>query len=160
MVFNNENELKAFLLSKCTAAVAEAQKKVHKVIDDCLIEFYMEYEPEEYLRTGQLLHSLVKTNVTQNGDVITAEVYFDASALGYTKGYKILKNTHRHGILGYANWDSGKVLEIAMEGDYPHGGYLGAGGDGIWDKSMFRLKDILKILERELKAQGIPIKKK
>lgn len=157
MIFENEDELKSFLLSKCSAAVADAEKKVHKVIDECLRQFYTEFEPEEYIRTGQLLHSLVKSDVVQSGNNITAEVYFDAGALNYAKGHMLLKNTHKHGYMGYANWDSGKVLDIAMTGDYPHGGY--AAGTAIWTKSNIILKDVMKILERSLKAQGIPIKK-
>mgnify|MGYP003448826250 CR=1 FL=1 len=62
--------------------------------------------------------------------------------------------------MGYATWSGEKVLDVAMTGDLPHGNY--AKGTAIWTKSMAiiqTLGGVQKMIENELIAQGIPIKK-
>ena len=139
MVFKNEKQLEAFLLQKCKAAVVSVEEKVHRVIDDCLKQFYSEFDPDEYIRTSQLLHSLVRSGVKSVGNGFEAEVYFDVGALNYTTG----------------SWSSETVLNVAMKSEVPHGGY--AGGTAIWSVSMARLGDIMALLVQELRKQGIPI---
>lgn len=150
MVFKNEAQLKSFLLSKCQNAIVTAEEKVHKIIDDCLKQFYGEFDPDEYIRTEQLLHSLVKSDVKQVGSGFSAEVYFDVGSLNYATGVVPTKNG-----TGYATWDGETVLKVAMESGVPHGGY--AGGTAVWTTSMERLGNVYKLLVQELKAQGIPI---
>ena len=53
MVFKNEAQLRAFILEKCHSAIEAAEAKVHQIIDECLCQFYSEFKPEEYIRTGQ-----------------------------------------------------------------------------------------------------------
>ena len=154
MLFNSVEELKGYVLGKCTAAVANVEQKVHAVIDQTLAQFYGEFEPSEYIRTGKLMHSLVKTGVKSTGNGVEAEVYFDASALNYEQGVMPLKHTSEHGMYGWATWTGGKVLETAMNGS--HGGYVR--GTPVWSTSQARLGDIYALLIKELKAQGIPIK--
>lgn len=154
MVFRNETELKNFLLQKCRNAVVQAEESVHRTIDNCLKQFYSEFSPDEYIRTQQLLHSLVKSGVKQVGNSFEAEVYFDVSSLNYQTG----EIPTQHGF-GYATWDAETVLRVAMTGDYggkPHGGY--ATGTAILTESMNRLGNIFELLKQELIAQGIPIK--
>ena len=154
MVFRNETELKNFLLQKCRNAVVQVEESVHRTIDNCLKQFYSEFSPDEYIRTQQLLHSLVKSGVKQVGNGFEAEVYFDVSSLNYQTG----EIPTQHGF-GYATWDAETVLRVAMTGDYggkPHGGY--ATGTAIWTESMNRLGNIFELLKQELIAQGIPIK--
>lgn len=141
MVFKNEAQLKNFLMAKCKNAVVSAEEKVHRTIDTCLKRFYDEFDPDQYIRTEKLLHSLVKSGVRSSGNGFEAEVYFDASTLNYTTG----------------SWSGETVLNVAMKSNVPHGGY--AGGTPIWTTSMEILGDIFKLLEQELKAQGIPIKR-
>lgn len=141
MVFKNDAQLKSFLMSKCKNAVISAEEKVHRIIDSCLHRFYDEWKPDQYKRTSQLLHSLVKSGVKQVGNGFEAEVYFDASLLNYTTG----------------SWDGETVLKVAMESDVPHGGYMS--GTAIWNESQSILGDIWTLLEKELKAQGVPLKK-
>lgn len=143
MTFKNEAQLKAFLLPKIQNAVASAENKVYATIKPILVGFYGEFTPAEYERTNALLHSLVKTNIKPTGNGFEAEVYFDASTLNYLTG----------------SWSGETVLNVAMESNVPHGGY--ASGTPVWTKSMEteRLRDIWKLLEQELKAQGIPIKR-
>lgn len=152
MVFKSENELKNFLLKGCQNAVIQAEEKVHRVIDDCLRQFYSEFSPDEYIRTEQLLHSLVRSGVKSTGNGFEAEVYFDVSKLNYQQGVV----PTQHGT-GYATWSEEKVLDVAMQSDTPHGGY--AGGTAVWRESRAQLGNIYELLTQELRAQGIPIKK-
>lgn len=159
MVFKNEKQLEAFLMQKCKAAVAGTEQKVHNIIDKCLKQFYEQFEPEEYIRTGQLLHSLVKSGVKKVRNGYEAEVYFDVDGLNYPKGETELKNGGR----GWADWDKDTILDVVMTGSYsglPHGGY--AKGTAIWTKSqatMATLGGVIEMLKRELEIIGVPIKK-
>ena len=153
--FKNEKQLKDFLLAKCKAAIVQAEEKIHRIIDSCLQQFYSEFEPDEYIRTSQLLHSLVRSGVKSTANGFEAEVYFDVGKLNYKTG----EIPTQHGT-GYATWDAETVLKVAMTGDYggkPHGGYMT--GTAIWTESLDRIGDVWKLLERELKAQEIFIKK-
>lgn len=155
MIFKSEKQLKEFLLTKCKAAVVQTEEKVHRIIDDCLQQFYNEFQPDEYIRTEQLLHSLVKSDVKSTGNGFEAEVYFDVNSLNYQNGWIETMSGH-----GYANWDKDTILEVVMTGSYsglPHGGH--EDGTAIWTESIKRLGDIWNLLEQELRAQGIPIKK-
>ena len=156
MVFKNEKQLKEFLLAKCKSAIVQAEEKVHRIIDDCLKQFYSEFKPDEYIRTQQLLHSLVRSGVKTTANGFEAEVYFDVGSLNYDQGLVPLQS----GGYGWAEWDAETVLKVAMTGDYgglPHGGY--EGGTAIWTESLKRLGNIFELLKQELVAQGIPIRK-
>ena len=160
MIFKNKKQLEDFLMAKCQSAIIQAEEKVHRIIDDCLKQFYSEFKPDEYIRTQQLLHSLVRSGVKQNGNGFEAEVYFDVGKLNYDQGVVPLQHTAEHGMYGWAEWDAETVLRVAMTGDYgglPHGGY--EGGTAIWTESLKRLGNIFELLKQELVAQGIPIKK-
>lgn len=158
MVFKNEKQLEQFLLAKCRSAVAGTERKVHDIIDKCLKQFYTQFEPEEYIRTEQLLHSLVKSDVEKVGNGYRAQVYFDIDALNYDTGWIPTKTG-----IGLATWDSDTVLDVAMTGSYgglPHGGY--AEGTAIWTKSqaaIATLGGVYEMLERELKLIGVPVKR-
>lgn len=141
MIFKNEKQLKNFLLAKCKNTISQAEEKVYRVIDGCLNQFYSEWEPDQYIRTSQLLHSLVRSGIKQTANGFEAEVYFDASLLNYTTG----------------SWDGETVLKVAMESNVPHGGYMA--GTAIWSESKEMLGNIWSLLEQELRVQGIPIKK-
>ena len=154
MVFKSEAELKSYVLARCSKAVANAEQKVHNVIDSFLKTYYGEFTPEEYIRTNQLMHSLVKTGVKGTGNGFEAEVYFDAGKLNYEQGVMPLQHTPEHGRYGWATWTGDKVLDTAMNGS--HGGYVG--GTPIWSASMSQLGNITELLKQELIKQGIPIK--
>lgn len=156
MVFKNESQLRNFLLAKCKNAIVQAEEKVHQTIDSCLKQFYSEFSPDEYIRTEQLLHSLVKSDVKPSGNGFEAKVYFDIGGLNYPKGETKLQSGGR----GYANWDKDTILDVVMTGSYsglPHGGH--AEGTAIWTESINRLGNIFELLKQELIAQGIPIRK-
>lgn len=155
MTFKNEDELKKVLLAKCKNAVAQAEEKVYKIIDNCLKQYYNEFTPDEYIRTGKLLNSLVKSNIISTANGFRAEVYFDESKLNYEQGVMPLQHTPEHGMYGWATWGAEEVLDTAMNGS--HGGYID--GTAIWGTSNAILGNVYMLLKKELIAQGIPIKK-
>ena len=165
MVFNSLDELKNYILTQSQVAIEKAQEKVAIIIKHFLDEYYKEFSPEVYIRTNQLLNSLVKSDIKNVGDGWVAEVYFDISKLDYSKrevpkgqpwsDYASENNTYRRN-----NWTKENdewVLETAMIGSKPHGGY--AGGTAIWTESMEVLdKQAIKILKEELIKAGIPVR--
>lgn len=153
MVFKSEAQLKNFLMLKCRVAVASTEQKVYDIIDKCLVQFYEEFDPNEYIRTGKLLRSLVKSNIKQVENGFEVEVYFDVSALNYQTGVVPTQTG-----TGYASWDDETVLRVAMESGVPHGGY--ESGTAVWTKSQATIQalgGVYKMLERELKIIGVPI---
>lgn len=138
MTFNNEAELKRFLVGKCVKAVANAEKKVYEEVAGNLNQFYTEFHPVEYERTGALFGSLESTGAVQTGDGAMAEVYFNTPS--YNTG----------------TWSGDTVLKVTMESGVPHGGY--AGGTAVWTESMEKLggkSGINSLLIQELKKQGL-----
>lgn len=154
MIFKDEKQLEKFLLQKCKAAVVGTERKVFNAIEKCLVQYYGQFTPEEYIRTQKLYNSLVKTDVKPDGNGFKAEVYFDLSKLNYEQGMMPLKHTPEHGRYGWATWTGEQVLESAMGGS--HGGYVD--GVHIWGKSMAMLGDINRLLVQELKLLGVPIR--
>ena len=150
MTFKNEKQLKEFLLAKCKVAITQAEERVYKVIDGALKQYYSEFDPSEYIRTQQLLHSLVKSDIKKVGNGYEAEVYFDDSAMKYETEHVLRKS----GWYGSATWGAEEVLDTAMNGS--HGGYID--GTAIWGTSMAVLGDIYALIKQELIKQGIPVK--
>ena len=164
-VFESVADFEKFVLDCCKVAVTNAEEKIHKTIDTFLKQYYSEFTPREYIRTNQLLHSLVKTGVKSTGNGYEAEVYFDVGRLNYETGLMYLQHTAEHGRFGWATWSGGQVLETAMQGSHGgytgafngHGSFAGAYGTPIWAASMAKLGNIIQLLVKELRAAGIPI---
>lgn len=154
MIFKSVEALEEYVLAQCRSAVAEAEQEVYEVIDSCLDQFYGEFTPAEYIRTKQLLHSLVRTGVKPVGNGYVAEVYFDVGRLNYEQGVMPLQHTPQHGMYGWASKTGSEVLDMAMHGS--HGGY--EDGTAIWDASIAKLGNIWELLKEKLIANGIPIK--
>lgn len=154
MTFKNENQIKKFLIGKCVKAVANTEKKVYKELAGNLNQFYTEFQPEEYIRTGALSDSLESTGVIQIGDCAEAEVFFNTP--NYKQGLMPLQHTPEHGMYGWATWTGEKVLDVAMKDGLPHGRY--ESGTAIWTESMGNLggkSGIKNILKQELQKQGL-----
>lgn len=162
MTFNSMDELRNYILTQSQVAVEKARDKIAMVINHFLTQYYKEFEPDVYIRTYQLLCSLIKSDVkfTNNGWV--AEVYFDLDALDYSKrivpprfsGVSENNTFHRQ---GWTKANDEWVLETAMTGGKPHGGY--AAGTAIWTESMKVLsQDGIELLKQELIKAGIPVK--
>lgn len=138
------SQIKKDIESKAKVAVFNTREKIYSVIEKNLRVYYGEYNPpEEYIRTLQLLNSLVRQS-----SGLHAEVYFDAGALNYQTG--IIETQHG---TGYATWGAAEVLDTSMHGS--HGGYIG--GTAIWDNSMSELGDIIALIVKELRAAGLPV---
>ena len=78
----------------------------------------------------------------------------------YQTGQIEIKSTSHTGRMGLATWDAQTVLDVAMTGSLPHGGY--EKGTAIWTKSqatIATLGGVYKMIERELTAIGVPIRK-
>lgn len=148
MTFKNEAQLKKFLMSKCVKAVENTERKVHEEFAGNLNQFYTEFHPEEYIRTGALFDSLEKTGVKLNGNRASAEVYFNEPS--YQKGVMQLQSTPETGRLGYAEWDDGKIFDYAVHRG-SHGGYVY--GTSIWNDSINSLGDLRSLLLFEVKKQ-------
>lgn len=137
------NQIKKDIESKVKVAVFNTREKIYSVIEKNLRVYYGEFSPEEYIRTQQLLNSLVRQS-----SGLHAEVYFDAGALNYQTG--VIETQHG---TGYATWGAAEVLDTSMHGS--HGGYVG--GTAIWDNSMSELGDIIALIVKELRAAGLPV---
>lgn len=154
MTFKNEAQLRKFLTEKCTKAVENAQKKVHKEFSSNLNQFYNEYHPEEYIRTNALFDSLKVTGVKRAGNQhmsnVKAKIYFDNPS--WEHGWVPLQS----GDVGYSYWTDDYILDVAMTGKLPHGGY--ETGTAIWTQSMKNLggkQGIKNLLKQELQKQGL-----
>ena len=138
MTFKNEAQLKRFLVEKCVRAVSNTERKVHEEFAGNLKQFYSEFHPDVYERTGALSGSLESTGTIKTGSGAIAEVYFNTP--DYNTG----------------TWSGETVLNVAMNSGVPHGGW--AGGTAIWTESMGKLggeDGIENLLIAELKAQGL-----
>ena len=154
MTFKNEAQLKKFLAEKCAKAVDETKEKVHQEIAGNLNQFYIEFKPEEYIRTGALFDSLEVTGVRRTGNQYVskaeAEVYFNTPR--YKHGLVPLQS----GEFGYSSWTDAHILDVVMTSGLPHGGY--EDGTPIWNESMKNLgnrQGIKNLLKQELKKQGL-----
>lgn len=136
-------QIKKDIEAKAKVAVFNTREKIYSVIEKNLRVYYGEFSPEEYIRTQQLLNSLVRQS-----SGLHAEVYFDAGALNYQTG--VIETQHG---TGYATWGAAEVLDTSMHGS--HGGYVG--GTAIWDNSMSELGDIIALIVKELRAAGLPV---
>lgn len=154
--FKNEAELKQFLLKKCENALIKSQSLVYQIINRFVKEYYAEFSPEMYERTYQLYRSLVKSDVKRVGNGYEAYVYFDIDALDHYV-HSIRVNGKVYSYSGIHKWSEEQILDTALTGGLPHGGY--AGGTAIWSESLSMLNaEAINTLKRMLVSEGIPIK--
>ena len=154
MTFKNEAELKKFLMNKCKKAVGNARTKVYEEFAGNLNQFYTEYSPKEYIRTGALFNSLESSEVVQVGNQhmsrVEADVGFDTPA--YQHEWVRLQS----GEYDWSSWSDEEILDVVMQGGLPHGGY--EDGTAIWTESIKGLggkRGIKNLLIQELKKQGL-----
>ena len=153
MVFKNDAQLKKFLSDKCAKAVDSAKEKIHCEIAGNLNQFYTEFHPKEYIRTGELFNSLEVTGVKRTGNQhmarAKAEIYFNIPR--YDHGWVPLQS----GGYGYSYWTDEFILDVNMTSG-SHGGH--ESGTAIWTESMVNLggrQGIKNLLKQELKRQGL-----
>lgn len=154
MTFKNKAQLKKFLSEQCAKAVENAKEKVYDEFAGNLNQFYTEFKPAEYIRTGELFNSLEATDVKRTGNqhVSRAEAEVGFNTPQYEHGWIPLQS----GEYGYSYWDDEYIQDVVMTGDMPHGGY--EDGTAIWTESMARLggkQGIKNLIKQELKKQGL-----
>lgn len=154
MTFKNKKELERFILKKCRLALIKSQEEIYRIIKDFLRQFYMDYDPTIYERTGQLLQSLVQSRIVSDGKGYKAEVYFDLDSLSYEggnpSGEQVMAAASQgyHGAIGKMPYKDGEFL-------YMHG----QTGVSVWDDPIKILDaKAIEILKNMLIAEGIPIK--
>lgn len=161
MTFDSMDALKNYILSCSEIAIERATTKVNYIINHFLTQFYNEFTPDVYVRTEQLLRSLVKTHAVKTANGWAAEVYFDLSALDYStrivpsgKSWSKDNTFHKN---PWTDENTEWVFETAMTGSKPHGGY--ASGTAIWTESIKELNaEKRNILRQALIDAGIPVK--
>ena len=160
MVFKNEAELKKHILAKCKNAIIKSQAQVYQIIDRFVKQFYAEFTPEMYDRTYQLFQSLVKGDIKSTPNGYEAYVYFDVDMLDhYVHTIKVNGKTYSYS--GKHDWSEQDILDNALTGSLPHGGYAGAGGQSIWNEALSVLNtEAIEVLKRMLISEGIPISKR
>lgn len=158
MVFKNETDLKNFLLKKCEIALIITQEKIYKIIDDCIREYYKDYDPVRYERTFQLFNSFVMTDIVPVGNGYEARVYFDIDGLRYLdggqpSGLQVMKAA--------AQGDHGAIGKIPNPKWSPNFQYFqGRTGVDIWNTPSQKIDaEAINMLEQELIGQGIPVKR-
>lgn len=146
MVFKNEKQLRDFLLKKCQIALESAQEKVYKIIDLHIQKFYADYDPVMYDRTYQLMHSLVKGDISPTANGYKAEVYFDLGSIGYNTG----RQPSGEQVMGAAAYGGHGATGLKV---------VYGGGADIWYTPLEILDaKAIEILVQELRAAGIPIR--
>lgn len=158
MVFNSIEEIERYLLEKCEKGLYEAQERIFNKIEEFIDKFYSEYDPELYQRTHQFYRSLVESKIIPTSNGYEAYVYFDIDQLDHSikrlktsnGGYRTIKNK---------GWSEETILETAMIGNFPHGGYSSAGGTGIWTNAIPEItEEAYQYLKQALISEGIPLK--
>lgn len=154
MTFKNEAQLKKFLSEKCAKAIGKAKDKVHNELAGNLNQFYTEFKPEEYIRTGELFNALEASEVRRIGNqhMSRAEAEVGFNTPHYKHGWVPLQS----GSYGHSSWSDEHILDVVMTDDLPHGGY--EDGTAIWTESMNNLggrKGIENLIKQELKKQGL-----
>lgn len=160
MTFDSLDALKNYILSRSQVAIKMAQERIFKIIEDFLLQYYMEFEPEVYVRTYQLLCSLVKTEVKQTANGWVAEIYYDLNSLDYST--RIVPSQFSwaspHNTYHRQDWTHENdiaVFEMAAHGS--HGGYVS--GTAVWDDPMRIIKqEGFNILKQSLIDAGIPVR--
>lgn len=154
MVFESGAQLRGAIAEKCAIAVSNTADIIRKKFEENLNQFYSEYTPTEYIRTGALESSLYSEDVRRYGNQhvsgAIAEVGFETPS--YQHGWVRLQS----GDYDWSSWSDEEILDVVMTGSMPHGD--AAGGTAIWTKTIRDLggkRGIENILKEELKKQGL-----
>ena len=153
MTFKNSAQLKKALAAKCAKAVDNAKERVYEELSGNLNQFYHEFKPNEYIRTGALYNALEVTETVRYGNqhMSSAEAEVGFNTPKYEHGVVPTQSGY-----GYSSWSDEEVLDEVMTSGWPHGGY--EEGTAIWTESMQKLgyrKGIKNLIKQELKKQGL-----
>lgn len=77
MTISNKSQLEKALIKAVEAGMTEASNKIQDAAYEELYDFYSSPDPKVYQRTGALLQSPNKTEVSRSGDSVSFEVFLD-----------------------------------------------------------------------------------
>ncbi len=162
----NGNDLQELLRQIAYKMLSKTRDEIYTAINDSIKEYYKEYTPHKYKRKYKFLSSLVKTKIKQDKNELWCEVKISESYLNY--GYPhtgVFKPSYPHDYDGrfamgrdVVNWANRKYPDDDGTGK-KHGYTKEASSysDGFWDGSMKELGDIIQLLKKNLKNQGLKI---
>lgn len=156
MNFKDMTSLENAVMLKIQNAMQKSLEEVYQIIDRFVKEYYVEYSPEEYVRTYQFYKSLVKTEVIRNGNSCSFEIYFDEDKLDY---YTKLIQTNSTTYGAYTN--KGYNLTAIMDNILNKGYHSPKKprGTAVYVKSLKILdKQLFNILKRMFKESGLNVK--
>ncbi len=164
-IIKNGKDLDKLLQQIAYKMLAKTQNEIYEAIDKSIKEYYLEYTPRVYDRTYQFLNSLVKTEIKQSGNKLWCEVKIDEDYLNSVYPYtgKFIPSYPHHYDGRFAmgidvvNWANRKFPDDDSPGGN-HGYTIDAGrDDGFWDDALEDVGDIILLLKKNLKEQGIKI---
>ena len=170
MTFGNMKDLEAYILSRSKVAILKAQEEIYKIIDEFVKKYYAEYSPKMYIRTNQLLHSLVKSEVAPTKNGWTASVYFDLDTLNYiVKSFPNSNKLYTNSFHGDWTHDNDiAVFKLAAHGkrltgwkEISHGSHrpIWSKATAVWDEPNIIINSqAINILKKSLINAGIAVR--
>lgn len=134
----NMNELAKALQPAMMGLVNQLADEVYETLNYFLYEYYTGWTPESYSRTGDFLHSAVKTEAKMIGNRCVASVYIDTDSMD-----------------NYVNATGYQVATWANEG--LHGGLSVSHKPHVWNDTMdatINNGSLLKSAIAYLKSKG------
>lgn len=132
MIASNMSQLVNMLRGEMTAAMQEANSKIHNVMKTEVGSFYSQGKPEIYVRTGALGNSPKVTSVSGGGSTVSFDAYLDQSYSYSMPNMEFIKR-------GYSSYFSTpEVLEVAEN----HSAHI-LGKSGFWARSESQFQSIL-----------------
>ena len=156
MEFTSQTQLERYLMKKCRLALLKAQDEVYRIIKSFVYDYYKDYSPDFYQRTGQLLESLVESRIISTGKGYEAEVYFNVSGLNYVTGEQptgeqvmAAATLGMHGAIGEIPGGDGREFKYVP----------GNTGVDIWSDPIRELDaQAIKVLVQMLISEGVPVR--
>lgn len=150
--FNNFDELKSAIETCIVYALYASTQEIYNIIQSKIDEYYAEYKPWKYVRTGDLDNALQKTDPVKKGNYYTCTVGFEDDYLTfqYPGNPSWNKNIPATGadVLYYFNNKS-------------HGGTI-KGGHKYWDEAINEINakygSIEGLFMDKLSEVSVPIK--
>lgn len=178
--FKSIEDVKKDIINKSKKAVVNADKYFNKKMQEGINNYYAEYSPKMYIRTGELRNSLVDDGVSSTGSGWKTGAKFDSDKMHY-ETHRVA--VQRGGIDSYRGGpyinmkyaDASKTLESAMEGYHggkplnlsnslygplaPGNGSMSLGGGALsWNKFRADFHSyVYSDFISDLKKSGIPI---
>lgn len=164
-IIRNNQDLNDALSQIAYNMLAKTRDEIYNAIQKSIKEYYSEYSPTVYKRKKKFLNSLVKTDIKQYGNELHCEVKIDEDYLNYSYPYTGSFNpSYPHDYDGrfatgrdVVNWANRQFPDDDFSGGN-HGFTKDVGGDdGFWDGTLEELQDIILLLKKNLKNQGVKI---